>query len=295
MTTAVETATSFPRTLARPFVWLALFLLAIIATQSPITSVVLLGFVYARMHRQITGNAIEGVWARIKFGTAGALTLASVTLIPGMMWAFAWHAGWANSFNKGYEQAAIGPLTGLLGIAIFMLIMPYVQIAQSQHAATADWRAFYRFRENMKLWSGAPISAALLPILYALAGLPIFLLFVLPTFLPQMTNYADTTNAEVLERIRAWYFLGGALFVALLFGVKRVVAWVYIRAAAATRRHTRLRLVIGYPIVAALWFFVVAELFIGQFLNYHGPVGWLNLPLIQLPWVNRVPAELLLG
>ena len=288
-------ATSLPQTISRPFIWLALFVLAILATQNPITSVVLLGFVYARMHQNITGRAIEGLWARIKFGAAGTLTLASLTLVPGILWASAWHAGWDNSFNKGYEQAAVGPLTGLTGVAFFLLIMPYLQIAQSQHAATGDWRSFYRIRENLKIWSGAPISAALLPVLYALAGLPIFLLFALPLFLPQMTNYADATDGEVLERLQAWYFLGGAMFVVLLFSVKRVVVWVYLRAAAATPHHTRLRLFVCYPIVAALWLFVVAELFIGQFLNYHGPQGWLNLPLIQLPWVNRIPPGLVSG
>ena len=235
MTAATETAISFPRVIARPFVWLALFLLAIVATQSPITSVVLLGFVYARMHRRITGDAIDGVWAKIKLGIAGTLTLASLTLIPGILWTFSWHAGWDNSFNKGYEQASIGPLTGLLGVAIFLVIMPYVQIAQSQHVATGDWRAFYRIRENMKLWSGAPLSAALLPILYALAGLPIFLLFALPAFPPQMTSYVDTTDAEVLGRLRAWYFLGGALFVVLLFGIKRGETF----RCRSLRRHQR--------------------------------------------------------
>ncbi|MCZ6642947.1 MAG: hypothetical protein O7F71_15325 [Gammaproteobacteria bacterium] len=288
-------AASLPRTIARPFIWLALFVLAILATQSPITSVVLLGFVYARLHLRITGNAIVGLWAKIKFGVAGTLTLASLTLIPGILWTFAWHAGWDNSFNKGYEQAAVGPLTGVLGIVIFLLIMPYVQIAQASHMATGDWRAFYRIRENLKLWSGAPISAALLPVLYALAGLPLFLLFALPTFLPQMTNYADVTDAEVLGRLRAWYLLGGLLFVPLLFGIKRAVVWVYLRAVTATPRHTRLRLVICYPIVAALWFLVVAQLFGGQFINNHGAQGWLNLPLIQLPWVNRVPPGIVSG
>ncbi|MCZ6852282.1 MAG: hypothetical protein O7G86_00060, partial [Gammaproteobacteria bacterium] len=84
-------------------------------------------------------------------------------------------------------------------------------------------------------------------------------------------------------------------FVPLLFGIKRAVVWVYLRAVTATPRHTRLRLVICYPIVAALWFLVVAQLFGGQFINNHGAQGWLNLPLIQLPWVNRVPPGIVSG
>ena len=282
-------AVSLPRTIAKPFVWLALFVLAVLATQSAPLSVVLLGYVYAAMHRRITGEPIDGIRARIKLGITGALTLSSVTLVPGLLWAFAWHAGWDNSFNKGYEQAGVGPGTGLLGVAVFLLIMPYVQIAQARHAATNDWRTFYRFRENLRMWTGAPLGALMLPLVYAAAGLPLFLLFSLPTFLPQMTNYADVTDAAVLDRIRAWYLIGGALFVGLLFGVKRAVARVYVNAERAKPKRRRLRLALFYPIAAALWFFVVAELFIGQFLNYHGPQGWLNLPLIQLPWVNRVP------
>jgi len=35
--------------------------------------------------------------------------------------------------------------------------------------------------------------------------------------------------------------------------------------------------------LAVVWFAVVAQIYAGQFLN-HNWIGWLNQPLIQLPW-----------
>jgi hypothetical protein len=41
--------------------------------------------------------------------------------------------------------------------------------------------------------------------------------------------------------------------------------------------------VISLAILLALWLVFVAQLFVSQFLNYNW-IGWLNLPLIQIPW-----------
>ncbi len=277
----------------RPFVWLVSVLLAVVAAQSAVLSVVLLGYVYASMHRYLVGGDLgeslrDRVWQRVKLGVAGGLTISSLALLPGILWAGAWYAGWDNSFNKGYEQAGVGPLIGVAGVLLFLLLMPYLQIAQARHDETLDWRCVYRVRENLRIWAGAPFSAALLPLAYALAGFGLFLLFSLPAFLPQMTQYVDVTEAEVAGRLQGWYFIGGVAFLAGLFAVKRLTAWVYRRASRNAERVGRIRLVL-YPIVAMLWFAVVAEIFIGQFLNYHGNVGWLNQPLMQLPFVNRIP------
>ena len=277
----------------RPFVWFVSVFLAVVATQSALLSVVLLGYVYASMHRYLVGSELgdrlrDRVWQRVKLGVSGALTISSLALLPAVLWAGTWYAGWDNSFNKGYEQAVIGPLTGVAGVLLFLLLMPYLQIAQARHAETLDWRCVYRVRENLRIWAGAPVCAALLPLAYAGVGFGLFLLFSLPAFLPQMTQYADMTEADVLSRLQGWYFIGGGAFVAGLFAVKRLTAWVYRRAAGNAESAGRIRFVL-YPIVALLWLAVVAEIFVGQFLNYHGNVGWLNQPLMQLPFVNRIP------
>jgi hypothetical protein len=56
---------------------------------------------------------------------------------------FSWEFGWLNSFNKGYEERLIGPVTGHSGIVLFCLAMLYVPMAQAHQAATGDHRAFF--------------------------------------------------------------------------------------------------------------------------------------------------------
>lgn len=43
----------------------------------------------------------------------------------------------------------------------------------------------------------------------------------------------------------------------------------------------------------AVWFLVAAQIYVGMFLNYRPITGWLNLPLIQLPWLKEIPTHLL--
>ncbi len=50
---------------------------------------------------------------------------------------------------------------------------------------------------------------------------------------------------------------------------------------------------------AVVWFVFVSQIFVSEFFNYH-PIdsqgyfmgGWLNQPLVQLPWFNYTPGEL---
>ena len=67
-------------------------------------------------------------------------------------------------------------------------------------------------------------------------------------------------------------------------------------------RHAFIRLVtwtgsrLGKATVAVLlvfvWFTFVAQIFISEFLNYHPAIGWLNQPLVQLPWFKYIPPHL---
>ncbi|MBL9127684.1 MAG: hypothetical protein JNL97_08555 [Verrucomicrobiales bacterium] len=62
----------------------------------------------------------------------------------------------------------------------------------------------------------------------------------------------------------------------------RLVAW------AGTKMG---RVVCGFVTIAAGFVFVAA-IYVSEFLSYHPMVGWLNQPLIQLPWFRYVPATL---
>jgi len=47
----------------------------------------------------------------------------------------------------------------------------------------------------------------------------------------------------------------------------------------------------GIWATAFLWLTFVLQLYISEFFSYHGVIGWLNQPLIQLPWFRYVPAH----
>jgi hypothetical protein len=52
-----------------------------------------------------------------------------------------------------------------------------------------------------------------------------------------------------------------------------------------------LRFAAGFAF-AFVWFTFCAQIYIAQFLNYIPLVGWMNQPLVQLPWIKYVPAKI---
>ncbi len=52
---------------------------------------------------------------------------------------------------------------------------------------------------------------------------------------------------------------------------------------------TRLGRIAGALILTLVWFSFVAQIYITQFLNYHSGLGWINQPLVQLPWFRYLP------
>jgi hypothetical protein len=62
----------------------------------------------------------------------------------------------------------------------------------------------------------------------------------------------------------------------------RVVTWAGTKAG-------RLTFAVGAMV---LWFAVVAQVYVGQFLNYRGGIGWIHQPLIQIPWLQIMPPSL---
>ncbi len=56
------------------------------------------------------------------------------------------------------------------------------------------------------------------------------------------------------------------------------------RAIGATERWVSGT--VARTVALALWTFFVALIYVGQFLN-HDWLGWLNHPLILLPWLSN--------
>lgn len=55
---------------------------------------------------------------------------------------------------------------------------------------------------------------------------------------------------------------------------------------------TRVGRIVAATVMVFLMFAFVAENYISEFVCYHGARGWLNQPLVQLPWFHYLPAGL---
>src|SRR5262249_8209538 len=73
----------------------------------------------------------HSLWLNFKVGLQALLCTWLLVGWGCLIMVFSWNFGWLNSFNKGYEESLIGPLSGLLvGIPLFIAAMFYVPMAQ---------------------------------------------------------------------------------------------------------------------------------------------------------------------
>lgn len=271
-----------------------------------------------------------GFWNNLTLGFAGLATTWSLTLLPMVFWNVSWYAGWNNSFNKGYEQAAYGPLLGVSGVVLFMIVMLYVPMAQARHAISGEWRSFYDFRTVRAIARERPVACLMLAAAFSLFSMPIMFFKTAPLFLEQMAPQTAGMNAsELLAYLNAFYFrvslLGFGLYVALRITAARVYAGGLLRACAhgnlnikdlsAFERESLKALRVRPPGHAApdavwippvrrgfattmaaaalfVWFTFVAQIYVSEFLNYHPVRGWLNQPLVHAPWFSYIPQAL---
>ncbi len=272
------------------------------------------------------------LWQNAKFGVQAMMNTWALTLPGCSLWLFAWFAGWNNSFHKGYELAWVGPATGLIGVGLFITAMLYVPMAQARQAATGSWRSFYDVALVATLIRQCWRASVILAGLYALLALPVMTLITLPTFFeqiwPELIALSDTETVEVLKQ---YAFRVGALGFIVFVGLKLAAARIYaagvvrvVRSGAVgidelgaheqdalttlgivpstiePQRSARGRLGLGsrlasgiaVSLVVILWFSFVAQIFVAAFLNYRPIVGWLNHPLVHLPWFVYIPAGL---
>ncbi|HEV2946437.1 MAG TPA: DUF4013 domain-containing protein [Gemmataceae bacterium] len=167
----------------------------------------------------------NSLWVNFKIGLQGLFCTFLLTGLGTLIMLFSWEFGWLNSFNKGYEQAFIGPLTGLLGVFIFIATMFYVPMAQVHQAVTGDYRAFFDIRFVWRLIRARLSVYVFLAALIVLVSLPLEILKTAPVafdgFIDSWTNASDAEFHQMLQR----YFLIGSLV--LFFSI---LAWRWLAA-----------------------------------------------------------------
>jgi hypothetical protein len=273
---------------------------------------------------QIPARLLGGLWRNWKEGLQGLFNTWVVTLPGCGLWVFSWWAGWNNSFYKGYEMAAYGAQLGLLGVGLFAGAMLYLPMAQAHQAATGSWRAFYQGRVIFGLIHQVSVRYLLLAVGYALFSMVILGFIVAPMFFPQMSPELQSLSVEEVRQILKDYFfwvgmLGFWCTVILKCAAARIYASGVLRSSLETGRISEalpedtqnlLRLRAGAnkakvsifrsgirmaltPAVGvalcAIWAGVAFQIYVSEFLYYHPVRGFLNHPLIQLPWYSYIP------
>ena len=206
--------------------------IAMLLALTPVTAVLTLGWLIRLMRREtaismhiLTRNSTRGAamnalstteelsglarfpgwWAgmpaTILCGVRATIALAAATLPFGLLMLLAWWAGWENSFNKGYEQAWVGPLLSAAGIAISVVVLSYLPMAIAHHAAEGRVGAIWQFALIHRLirrvrWRYLVLSLATLGL-----AVPLFLSRLLPTFVESIRPDIAAQGADAIAAL----------------------------------------------------------------------------------------------
>ena len=286
-------------------------------------------------HSRITGilRALLGsLGANWRTGSLITLNSFLVTLPGGMIMMFSWYSGWDNSFKKGYEQAGIGPLWGLIGICLFMVAMTYIPIAQARQAITGSTRAFWSYRKVRDVIRARPMTCLVLSGGYTFLGAIFMVAVSALTFVGNGDSFEGKSSAEIVSFLNAYYFRWAAFFIVPGFLLLKLIAGrIYAGASydaiVASRwqkdevtdreqkifEHARVAETppaspglmrtglaafsfIGRLFLRAatllLLLLFALELYIAQFFTFEPATNWLRQPMVQLPWYHSIPKDL---
>ena len=275
---------------------------------TPVTSVIALGWLTRVMAATIArrtggpgapvgwllGPRGQGAVTRLLGGLganirAGVLTLAGLALLTlpfTVAWLGAWWAGWENSFNKGYEQASVGPLAWAAATAVALPVLAHLPIALAHWAHEGRFGAFFEVRRIRQIFAAAGWRAVWLAVLSALAVVPFFGLRGLPVFVEGFVpGFATMTPEAQAQVAQGFDLLGAALAFGILLFLRRRAAVIYARAVGGTRAPSRTGRVLGLMLAMLIWLALPVAIVFGQFLNY-APALWLTHPLFLLPWAG---------
>ena len=170
----------------------------------------------------------------------GVQGLATTWLLTGpgvALWWFGWRYGWDNSFLKGYESAAVGPLTSLLGIGLFLAAMLVVPMGQARLAFTRQWRAALDvsvlWRLVRRRWPGGVLLAGG----YAAVGVVVMVMWMSVALSPvQRPEMATWTDAEAAGWLGGHYLFFALLCVPVLVALRSAAGRWYASALVAAVR-----------------------------------------------------------
>jgi len=196
----------------------------------------------------------HSLWLNFGVGFRAILCTYLLTGWGCLMMTASWEFGWVNSFNKGYEQALVGPLVGIAGILLFSLAMIYVPMAQVHQAVTGQARAFFDFRFVFKLIQARFMAYAFLAALTMLVALPLEILKFLPMYFYQMQMFPEeASDAEHLAFLQKYLIVCGLVLFLSLILLRGLAAVIYRSAVMKVLRRGRVKHEELHPVLAN-WF-----------------------------------------
>jgi hypothetical protein len=297
-------------------------------TLTPMTAVIAMGWVQRRMAAGVVrhwgqephpspnwfglgARRFGGLAANAVAGFSAALALI-VCLSPiWTLWIVAWRFGWENSFLKGYEQAWIGPVLGLTGVALFSLLMTLLPLAEARFAVTRDRRAFTDIRMLWSIARSKPFWTFALALVFLAGGVAAAALKALPLGIGNTLVTAE----QAAGFVAVYPIVCAAILFPLYVGTRLAAARLYAQAIRYPASEGMLACMIaqerdavvcppprriwatapfrfvwsGGLLAATLasWAAFAFVLYTAQFLA-HDWAAWINHPLIQVPTVMSI-------
>lgn len=243
---------------------------------------------------------LGGLAANVETGLRTAAGLFLLTLPFTLAWHGAWWAGWENSFNKGYEQSAVGPAVWLLATLVSLPVLAALPLALAHAATERRLGAFFEFRRIRGIAAAAGWRLPWLAALSVLFGGMVFVMRAVPVFIeglfPGFTTLAPERQAEIAGRLD---LVVAALVFAAMALLRHRAAAIYAIAApraaggpvdkpmrsGSGKRPSRIASAIWFALACLLWLGLPMLVVAGQFINY-APALWSLHPLITLPWAG---------
>jgi hypothetical protein len=250
--------------------------------------------------------ALGGLGANIRSGIIALAALLAWTLPFTLLWLGAWWAGWENSFNKGYEQAFVGPLVFLFGAVLAMLVAPALPVMLTHVAVEERLSAAFELRRLRSLIGQAGWRIPALSLIATLFALPFAAARGLIGTATDWAPWVAELSPEDLAALQGQITLAlAALAFLTAWTLRSLAAHLYATAAAraaglkpglwdgtqaaegamparaASRFWTALFYTLAMMMTLGLAFLILA----GQFLD-HAWWRWIFHPALTLPWAG---------
>lgn len=224
-----------------------------------------------------------GLAANIRGGLLATVGLAILTLPFTLAWLGAWWAGWENSFNKGYEQAEVGPTVWAAATLLALPVLAHLPLALAHGAVENRFGALFEVQRINRIARAAGPRLVWLAMLSVFAAFPFLGLRALPVFVEEIVPGFSVMSTEEQGNVAGLLEVLGAAaaFLAALF-LKHRAAVIYSKAVQVERARLGW---VWVGLAAVIWAALPVMIVVGQFMNF-GSFLWLNHPVFLLPWAG---------